>query len=60
MLPSLNRGVPARHYSITDKGIILLKGELKRMKHAVDIGKVNGMFIDELPLDMQELLLKMK
>jgi len=53
-----NRDAPRKHYALTQRGLILVKSELKRLKHAVVVGEANGLFMDELPLDIQMLLIK--
>jgi hypothetical protein len=40
----------------TPQGLILIKSELRRLRHAVAVGEANGLFIDELSLDVQLLL----
>ncbi len=48
------------HYSITDLGLIKLKSDLLRQRHAVEIADAEGFFNDELPLETQELLARLK
>jgi DNA-binding PadR family transcriptional regulator len=55
-----NSDTPRKHYALTEHGRILLKGELRRMRHAVEIGQKKGLFNDELPLDLQKLLADFK
>jgi len=51
-----NRDAPRKHYALTPQGLILIKSELRRLRHAVAVGEANGLFLDELPLDIQLLL----
>ncbi len=53
---TLKSDTPRRHYALTELGRILLKGELRRLRHAVKSGEAAGMFEDELPLDLQKML----
>jgi DNA-binding PadR family transcriptional regulator len=47
---------PRLHYRLTPEGRYRLKCDLKRLRHAVQIGEVAGYFNDELPPDIQKLL----
>jgi DNA-binding PadR family transcriptional regulator len=49
-------GKPRMTYRISPEGTLRLKDDLKRMKHAVQIGEHAGMFFEELPSDIQRLL----
>jgi DNA-binding PadR family transcriptional regulator len=57
---TLKSDTPRKHYALTEQGRILLKGELRRLKHAIEIGQAKGMFNEELPLDLQKLLADLK
>lgn len=57
---TLKSDTPRKYYALTEHGVILLKGELKRLRHAVKLGESKGMFDDELPLDLQRMLADFK
>jgi DNA-binding PadR family transcriptional regulator len=52
-------GTPRRHYGITPAGTIRLKEEITRMRHAVKIAEHNHLLDDEIPLDIQKLLIEL-
>ena len=55
--PAGKSGTPRRHYGISEHGLIRLKEELVRLRHAVKIAENAGLFDDETPLDIQKLIL---
>ncbi len=57
---TLTSDTPRKHYALTEHGTILLKSELRRLRHAVEIGEKKGVFHDELPLDLQKFLADFK
>jgi PadR family transcriptional regulator, regulatory protein PadR len=48
------------HYRLTAEGRYRLECDLKRLRHAVNIGETAGYFNDELPPDIQRLLEQLK
>ena len=52
-------GTPRRQYGITPAGTVRLKEEVKRLSHAVKIAEHNHLLDDEIPLDIQKLLLEL-
>jgi DNA-binding PadR family transcriptional regulator len=48
------------YYHLTKPGLERLRNELKRLKHAVEIGETHGHFNDELPTDLRELIERLK
>jgi hypothetical protein len=48
------------HYNLTPEGRYQLKVNLKRLRHAVQIGDSAGYFDDELPPDILRLLEELK
>lgn len=50
---------PLKHYSITQRGLITLKADLRRMSHAVSTGKAAGLLAEtEIPPDIQMLFVE--
>jgi DNA-binding PadR family transcriptional regulator len=49
-------GKPRMTYRVAPEGMLRLKDDLKRMKHAVKIGEHAGLYFDELPSEIQRLL----
>ncbi len=47
-----------KHYTLTEQGLILIKSDLNRLKHAIAVSEANGLFIDQLPLDIQKLFIQ--
>lgn len=54
------RTEPRLHYALTKLGVITLKEELRRMRQAVEIGENNGLLADDIPLDIQRILDKVR
>ena len=50
-------GIPRRHYGLSDYGVIRVKEELVRLRHAVRTADNAGLFDDEMPLEIQKLML---
>src|SRR5664279_2329015 len=48
------------HYSMTDLGLIKLKSDLLRQRHSIEIAHAEGFLNDELPLETQKLLARLK
>jgi DNA-binding PadR family transcriptional regulator len=51
---------PRLHYEVSAEGNIRLQEELLRMQHAVKIGESGGLLANEVPTDIQRLLLNVK
>lgn len=58
--PAGKSGTPRRQYGISEYGLIRLKEELVRFRHAVKIAENAGLFDDETPLDIQKLMLEVR
>jgi DNA-binding PadR family transcriptional regulator len=56
--PAGKSGAQRRHYGISELGVLRLKEELVRLRHAVKTAENAGLFADEIPLDIQKLLLE--
>lgn len=52
-------GKPRKIYAISEEGLIRLKEECLRLRHAVKIAEHARLFQDETPLDIQRLLLRL-
>ncbi len=58
--PTGRSGETRLYYRITNSGLTRLRGELKRLKRAVEIGEAQGHFNDELPADLRDLIESLK
>ena len=50
------QGKPRMTYRISPEGRLRLIDDLKRMRHAVEVGESAGLFFDELPSEIQRLI----
>jgi DNA-binding PadR family transcriptional regulator len=48
------------HYTISPHGTLRLKEELRRLNHAVEIAKSAGLMQNDIPTDIQRLLLNVR
>lgn len=48
-------GSNLREYEISHHGLLALKYDLRRQRHAVQIAQARGLFSDTIPLDIQTL-----
>lgn len=53
-------GISREHYAISQLGRIALKGEIRRFSHALKIAENNGLMEDDIPLDIQRILLELR
>lgn len=56
--PAGKSGSPRMHYRLSELGVIRLKEELARLGHALKVAEYHGLLVDEMPLDIQKLILK--
>jgi DNA-binding PadR family transcriptional regulator len=56
MMEAGKLGKPRMHYRLSPEGKVRLKDELKRMKHAYEIGDRTGLFNEDLPADIKRMI----
>jgi hypothetical protein len=56
MLPAGKSDRERMHYRLTQEGTFRLKEELKRLEHAVEIGREAGLMDDDIPIEIQRII----